>query len=169
MKRFRLFTGNRLEALAAALANTLRRPLADPLTPEIVVVQSLGMERWLSMVLARRHGICANMAFPFPNTFVYSDIFRALLPGLPEHSPFERPVMTWAIMATLPGELGNPDFTPLRHYLDGDAGDLKWFQLAKRIADLYDQYLIFRRIGYRPEGFPGRDPRRCLQPPDRRR
>lgn len=144
MKRFRLFTGNRLEALAAALANTLRRPLADPLTPEIVVVQSLGMERWLSMVLARRHGICANMAFPFPNTFVYSDIFRALLPGLPEHSPFERPVMTWAIMATLPGELGNPDFTPLRHYLDGDAGDLKWFQLAKRIADLYDQYLIFR-------------------------
>lgn len=144
MKRFRLFTGNRLEALAAALADTLRRPLANPLTPEIIVVQSLGMERWLSMVLARRLGICANMAFPFPNTFVYSDIFRAVIPDLPEQSPYERPVMTWAIMAALPGELGNPDFTPLRHYLDGDAGDLKWFQLAQRIADLYDQYLIFR-------------------------
>ncbi len=38
----------------------LTTPLSDPLGQEIIVVQSKGMERWLSMQLARHHGICAN-------------------------------------------------------------------------------------------------------------
>ncbi|WP_373499747.1 exodeoxyribonuclease V subunit gamma [Desulfococcus sp.] len=149
MKRFRLFAGNRLETLAADLADTLRRPLSHPLAPEIVVVQSAGMARWISMALARRHGICANMAFPFPNDFIDSDVFRsdafrAVLTDLPEQSPFDRPVMAWTLMAVLPACLENPEFAPLRRYLDGGDTDLRLFQIAQRIADLFDQYLTFR-------------------------
>jgi hypothetical protein len=56
--------------IAEKLAEVLSAPLSSPLTPEIIIVQSKGMERWISLQLAERHGICANCRFPFPNTFV---------------------------------------------------------------------------------------------------
>ena len=42
-----LHTSNRLERLADQLAEILADPLSSPLLPEIVVVQSNGMRRWL--------------------------------------------------------------------------------------------------------------------------
>ena len=74
-----LYTGNRLEILAERLAEVLSRPLSSPLQSEIIVVQSKGMERWVSMELARHNGICANCWFPFPNHFVYT-LFREVTP-----------------------------------------------------------------------------------------
>ena len=67
---FRRFTSNRMEVLAQRLCEVLKTPLASPLATEIVVVQSRGMERWLSLQLAEAHGICANIRFPFPNALV---------------------------------------------------------------------------------------------------
>jgi len=37
-----------------------------------------------------------------------------------------------------------PAFEPLRIYLESGRSDLKRFQLSQRIADLFDQYLLFR-------------------------
>ncbi len=142
MPNFKLFTSNRLEILAEALAEVLRRPLSSPLEPEIIVIQSLGMERWLSMELARHHGICANSVFPFPNTFVHQ-VFKHVLPDISERSPYDPGVMTWKIMRHLPPLLKRPEFESLRIYLE-EGGDLKQFQLSERIADLFDQYLLFR-------------------------
>lgn len=82
-----LYTSNRLEILAEKLAQVVSTPLASPLQPEIILVQSKGMERWVSMELARHHGICANCLFPFPNHFAHR-VFRELLPDLEEASPF---------------------------------------------------------------------------------
>ena len=70
MSHFRVFTSNRLEILADQLAQVLHEALPSPFDPEVIVVQSKGMERWISLQLAERHGICANGRFPFPNTFV---------------------------------------------------------------------------------------------------
>ena len=70
MAGLKRYTGNRLEILAGRLAECTRRPLSSPQTPEIVIIQSKGMERWLSMELARHHGICANVRFPFPNAYL---------------------------------------------------------------------------------------------------
>jgi exodeoxyribonuclease V gamma subunit len=143
MSNFRLFTSNRLEILAEALAEILRTPLSSPLEPETIVIQSLGMERWLSMELARHHGICANYDFPFPNTFVHR-VFKHVLPEIPEYSPYDPGVMTWKIMQRLPPLLERPGFESLRIYLENDEGGLKRFQVSQRIADLFDQYLLFR-------------------------
>ena len=143
MSNLNLFTSNRLEILAESLAEVLRTPLSSPLEPEIIVIQSLGMERWLSMELARYHGICANYDFPFPNIFVHQ-VFKQVLPDMPEHSPYTPEVLTWKIMKNLPTLLDRPEFENLRIYLENDRGDLKRFQLSERIADLFDQYLLFR-------------------------
>jgi len=56
-----LFTGNRLEHLAATLAEQWRRQPLPPLEKEVAIVQSRGMERWLNLQLADRLGVCANL------------------------------------------------------------------------------------------------------------
>ena len=143
MRNFRLFTGNRLENLADQLAGVLSTPLASPLDKEIIVVQSKGMERWVSMELARRHGICANISFPFPNVFV-NEVIRKTLPEFSEQSPFDPKTMTWMIMKLLPSCIERPGFESIRAYLSETEGDLKRFQLSERIADTFDQYMLFR-------------------------
>jgi exodeoxyribonuclease V gamma subunit len=143
MPGLNLYAGNRLEVLAEKLAEVLSKPLLSPLRREIILVQSKGMERWVSMELARHNGICANCWFPFPNHFVYT-IFREVIPGLEETSPFAPEIMTWKVMQTLPLNLRKKGFESLRNYLSEGAADLKLFQLSQRIADLYDQYLLFR-------------------------
>jgi exodeoxyribonuclease V gamma subunit len=139
-----LFTSNRLEVLSAFLAQLLKRPLSSPFTPEIIVVQSPGMARWIAMEIARYHGVCANVRFPFPNDFIHESVFSKILPDVPETAPFDRNTLTWQIMGLLPELTGHPAFGEVRRYLGGDRDDLKRFQLAEKIAYAFDQYLLFR-------------------------
>lgn len=138
-----LYSSNRMEHLVAQLGEVLRRPLADPLAPEVIVVQSKGMQRWLAMELAKVMGVWANGDYPFPNAFVW-DLFRKALPELPAASPFDPAVLSWRIMGLLPGFLDQPAFAPLAGYLAGGQRELKLYQLAGKIADTFDQYTIFR-------------------------
>jgi exodeoxyribonuclease V gamma subunit len=144
MRPIRLHTSNRLEILADALAEVLKRPLPCALDKEVIVVQSKGMERWICLQLAERQGICANCRFPFPNAFI-SEIFQKVLGHVPEKSPFDPEVMTWRIMKCLPFFIERAGFEALRAYLGDYPQELKLFQLSERIADTFDQYLLFRR------------------------
>lgn len=139
----KLHTGNRMEILARRLAHILKTPLGSPLETETIVVQSVGMERWLRMQLSLYHGICANVAFPFPNAFV-REISRRLLADLPEQDVFEPAAMTWRIFGLLPACTRTPGFEKIRSYMGDDGNDLKRYQLAAVIADLFDQYQVFR-------------------------
>jgi exodeoxyribonuclease V gamma subunit len=143
MKTLNLYTSNRLEILVEKLADSVRRPLASPLDKEVIVVQSNGMKRWVSLSLARRHGICANCRFPLPNAFVY-EIFKKVWPDLGDDSRFTPKIMTWRIMGLLPEFVRKPGFESLRTYLGDTTHGLKSLQLAERIADTFDQYLLFR-------------------------
>ncbi len=138
-----IYTSNRLEILAKQLAQIVRQPLPSPIAPEIIVVQSRGMQRWVSMALARHNGICANCSFLFPNAFL-QQLFKRLMPDLPDQSLFDPDALTFRIMKILPGCMYRPGFESLQHYLDDDANNLKLFQISEKIADLFDQYLIFR-------------------------
>ncbi len=139
----KIYTGNRMENLVTALAGVLATPLASPFTPELIVVQSKGMQRWLAMELAKKLGIWANCKYPFPNKMVWQ-LFCSTLKEMPDISSFSPEVMTWKIMARLPGFLHRAEFAPLRHYLTVDSDGLKLFQLAGKIADTFDQYTLFR-------------------------
>ncbi len=170
MAGLRLFTSNRLEILADKLGAVLSAPPASPLTPEVIIVQSTGMERWLAMEIARRQGICANIRFPFPKAFV-EEALAAVLGPEATAAAFTPEAMTWKLMKLLPSFLDHPGFRLIRRYLKATrpsppvvpgennagrqaeggegisvlAGDgLKRYQLAERIAWLFDQYLIFR-------------------------
>jgi len=141
MEGFLLHASNRLENLAELLAEVLKTPL-DPMEPETILVQSGGMQRWVSMQLARRHGVCANTRFPFPVGFAYA-LCRELRADLPREYPLSQERMLWRITHLLRGLLEEPEFAPLARYVQEDS-ELRSVQLAERIAYHFDQYLIFR-------------------------
>ena len=138
-----IHTSNRLERLVEALARVVAPPLSSPFVPEIIVVQSAGMQRWLALQLAARFGVWANCRYPFPNTAV-RELFAAVLPDLPDAAPFDPEVMTWRLMGLLPELRDHPACLPLRSYLEGEREELRRFQLATRIADTFDQYTLYR-------------------------
>ncbi|CAK9884339.1 MAG: RecBCD enzyme subunit RecC [Candidatus Erwinia impunctatus] len=141
---FTVYHSNQL-ALLKMLASSLiaGQPLRDPFQSEVVLVQSPGMAQWLQIELAEQFGIAANITFPLPATFIW-DMFVTVLPGIPKESAFTKSAMSWKLMAILPEKLANPGFTLLKTYLSDDSDQRKLFQLASRIADLFDQYLVYR-------------------------
>ena len=141
--RLQLYTSNRLELLADQLAAVFATPLSAALKPEIVVVQSLGVSRWLTQQLARRQGVCANIHFLFPQKFV-AGLFDEALPGRADGSFYARDNLTWRIMSLLPRLLSRPEFETVRRYVEQPRAELRLFQLAGKIASSFDQYLAFR-------------------------
>jgi len=134
---------NRLEALLGRLTRLLADPLADPMVPERVVVQHPGMGRWLAQELALRTGIAANLEFPLPAGALW-DLLRHWVEDLPTASRWDRGPLTWRLFALL-GELASdPELRAPALYLQGEPRELKTYQLARRIADLFDQYLVYR-------------------------
>ncbi|MFW0766846.1 exodeoxyribonuclease V subunit gamma [Trabulsiella odontotermitis] len=140
----RVYHSNRLDVLEALMEFIVGEDrLDDPFEPEMVLVQSTGMAQWLQMTLANRFGIAANIDFPLPASFIW-DMFVRVLPDVPKESAFNKSGMSWKLMALLPGMVEQEAFAPLHHYLSDDADKRKLFQLASRVADLYDQYLVYR-------------------------
>jgi exodeoxyribonuclease V gamma subunit len=97
----RLWVSNSYERLSDLLAEKLQIPLDSPFTPEVIVVRTMGMAKWLSTELAKGHSICSNYRFLFPNAFI-DDIFHSLCQTSHRSVLFEREIMLWRIMGIVP-------------------------------------------------------------------
>ncbi|KQP13081.1 exodeoxyribonuclease V subunit gamma [Pseudorhodoferax sp. Leaf267] len=131
------------------LAWMARHPLA-PLEDEWVLVQSNGVAQWLRLALAQppSHGgvgIAAALRTELPSRFQWQ-AYRAVLgaQAVPAVSPFDKPLLVWRLMRLLPGLLHEDVFAPLRRFLLDDSDLRKRHQLAERLADLFDQYQVYR-------------------------
>lgn len=140
---FRIYHSNQIENHKDLLVKILQQdPNPDPFAQETVLVQSLGMAQWLQMQLAQALGVAGNVQFPYPTRFLWQQ-YRALFPELPKENIFDRNAMLWRLMRLIPTQLDQPAFSPLAHYL-AEPDQLKLYQLASKIADLFDQYLVYR-------------------------
>ncbi|WP_251973045.1 exodeoxyribonuclease V subunit gamma [Sphaerotilus microaerophilus] len=146
--------GNRLEwLLDTVLAWLQAQPLA-PLETETVLVQSNGIAEWLKMSLAARAGVCAATRVELPARFLWR-LYRATLgrAGAPARSPLDEAPLAWRLMRLLPALVAEPGYEPLAQFLQPAGADAsahagpdlsrRW-QLAQRLADLYDQYQVYR-------------------------
>ncbi|MCB5161665.1 exodeoxyribonuclease V subunit gamma [Marinomonas algarum] len=141
---FQLYTGNRLEDLAVLLAKILSiSPPDNPFDDEHILVQNPGMAQWLKMFIADSHSISAGLAFPLPSTFVWNT-FKQTLKDIPSQSEFNKPFLVWRLMRLLDTRLQEPEFQALHWYLEEDDTQIRRFQLCSSIADIYDQYLVYR-------------------------
>jgi exodeoxyribonuclease V gamma subunit len=135
---------HRSERLADTLTGWLRAHPLDPLESEVVLVQSNGMAEWIKIELARQSGVCAATRVELPSRFLWRTYRQVLgTQNVPPDSPLDKLPMTWRLMALLPGCLGDPVFKPVAGFLRGDEPD-RLLQLASRLADLFDQYQIYR-------------------------
>lgn len=149
---FTLYHSNQLDLLKELLVNHIRQaPLAHPFEQEQILVQSPGMAQWLKLELAKAFGIAANIEFPLPASFIW-EMFTRVLADVPRQSPYNKGAMSWQLMTILPALLDRPAFAPLAAYLGGGdeqdpAGDpeqVRLWQLCQKVADLFDQYLVYR-------------------------
>ncbi len=148
---FTLYHSNQLDLLKELLVSRIRQaPLSHPFEHEQILVQSPGMAQWLKLELAKAFGIAANIDFPLPASFIW-EMFTQVLADVPRQSPYNKGAMSWQLMTILPALLGRPAFAPLAAYLGGDEQDpakapeqVRLWQLCQKVADLFDQYLVYR-------------------------
>ena len=139
-----IYHSNRLDILKDLLVELLRRePLQNPLQNEQILVQSPGMAQWLRLQLAEGLGIAAALEFPLPASFLWK-MYTRVLPDVPVRSAFNKEAMAWKIMTLLPDMIDQPAFASLSQYLSDDDDGIRCFQLAEKIADIFDQYLVYR-------------------------
>ncbi|MFC2992408.1 exodeoxyribonuclease V subunit gamma [Halomonas tibetensis] len=147
---FMVIHGNRLEALRGLAVAWMRRHPLGPLENETILVQSNGISQWLKLALAEDEvnggaGIAAALDVTLPARFLWQ-AYRAALgeSEVPPVSPFDKPRLQWRLMRLLPALLDSPVFAPLARFLAQDDDLRKRHQLAERLADLFDQYQVYR-------------------------
>jgi exodeoxyribonuclease V gamma subunit len=136
--------GNQMELLRSAVFDWLRNRPLGPLEEEIFLVQSNGVAEWLKIALAEEIGVCAATRVALPARFMW-EAYRGMLgrERVPTRAPFDKAPLTWRLMRLLPTLLQEDGYEPLARFLaDGDAE--RRLQLAERVADLYDQYQVYR-------------------------
>ena len=139
---FTLHLANRTETLLDGVATVIAtEPQEDLFAPELFLVQSQGMERMVAQVLADRFGVFCNFRFYLPVDFLAS-IGEVVGLGLAA-AGFERRVLTWRLDQLL-RELDGEVYGLLQRYLRGEDAALKRFQLARHLADTFDQYQVLR-------------------------
>ncbi|NOS89811.1 MAG: exodeoxyribonuclease V subunit gamma [Methylococcaceae bacterium] len=139
---FILHSSNKTENLLWHLTTVIETaPLSSPFAQEVFLIQSQGMERWLSQQLASHFKVWGNYQFLFPSKF-FSALAQQIDSRLND-ADFARERMLWRIEMHL-RDLDGPVFLPLKHYLDGPNSNLKRYQLARQLAQAFDQYQLLR-------------------------
>lgn len=143
----KFYYGTELEKLANQLfADLKKNPQKNPLAKEIFVVQNHGIGQWLALQMAEKEGIAANLKFEFPSERIWS-LIRQLNSDIPQILPSNRGPMTWTLMQLFGDEAFLSAFPNLDHYIeeeDADRRAMRGWKLATKIADVFDQYLIYR-------------------------
>ncbi len=155
-----IYRGNRAEQLARVLAAQLRLSPPPPLETVRVVVNTWPTSRWLGEQLATHlGGVVANVRFPFPAStlrqlvdLVLEEPAGAAPSASPKalggQDPWRADQLVWAVLEEWPSFVGDPIAVPLARWL-GERDlrqrlDLASWQLARSIADAFDDYALYR-------------------------
>lgn len=139
-----IIQSNRMETLSQQFIHLLASaPLDSVFAKEVVLVQSPGMAQWLKLQVTQTTGFCAQMEFPLPSSFIWQ-LYQQILPDVPAESAFNKTNMAWKLYHLLPQKLNNPLYAALAQYLRHDSDGLIRFSLCEKIADVFDQYLMYR-------------------------
>lgn len=149
---FYTYPSNRMENLVYAFNQISKASVSGPFTQENILVQHPGMKHWLSMAIASQpdRQLCMNVNYPLPVRFFW-DLIRMIIgkDQVPERSVYSREILSWRLYELLNSQavVGDPKMAEPTHYWHQQPRHLqasRRFQLAEQLADLYEQYLMFR-------------------------
>ena len=135
--------GNRMEDLAQTVAEWLQRHPLESLEAEVVLVQSNAMAEWFKMTMAVRSGVSAALRVELPSRFLWRSYRQVLGAQVGADAPTDKAALTWRLLKLLPALTERPDNAPLAHTLRS-ASPHDHYLLARRLADLWDQYQVYR-------------------------
>ena len=146
--------GDRLELLAEQLFKEWEEnPVRDPFARTCIVVGDMATRNWLQsyFLLHRRSGarrILANIDFkPLPefvNDWLAAMCGKGDQRRNPSEHPYAKNVLAWRINAILKDQTRNPDLATPQAYVQrakDSVRDRRRFELAVRLAELFDDYL----------------------------
>lgn len=139
-----LEVSNSLEMLADHLLAKMGGSRRSVFTPITIVTQTEGINLWLREYMAKKIGIAANIHFITPNDIVFK-VFQLL--GGTYMETISRESLIWLLYKIL----GEKDFA--EHFPDQvsyfqnpyQERDRKRMGMAAKVADLFDQYQIYRQ------------------------
>ena len=143
MPGLHLHTSNNIEYLLEDLSQKILQNPLPPLIKETIIIQSRGMEKWISLKLSKKFGIWANAEYPFPNKAVET-IFKSVIPDMTDERLFDTETVLFAIMRILPEIYSAAEFSEIKDYISNGNSDIKTYQISGIISDLFDQYITFR-------------------------
>ncbi|MBO5721969.1 MAG: exodeoxyribonuclease V subunit gamma, partial [Lentisphaeria bacterium] len=150
---FFLYREYQLERLAESFADNVydrRQPGGTApenlLSAHTVIVQTRGMGEYLRQVLAEKKQIAGNLQMPFVNSFI-NDMFRKIYGAEfreTEQRCDQKNVRKMLMRLFSSQEFIDQRVPELSKYISGVNAGLKRWQLAGKIADLFDQYQVYR-------------------------
>ncbi len=140
---FVLNVSNSLDELAAQLCIDMQQQKFTVFQPITVVTQTEGMNNWLKLKIAGNLGIAANINFVRPNELI-NNIYKIL--GEKFEPTLDRETITWHLYTELGSEIFAEKFPLIAAYFidDSQKNDVKRMGLAQKLADLFDQYQVYR-------------------------
>lgn len=109
-----------------------------------MLVLSNGMAEWFNMQIASQHGICAATRVELPVRFRWRT-YRQVLGkrAVPGSAPLDKTPLVWRMMRPLPTLTGLTQFAAVANFLRTGVPQ-RLLQLSMRLADLFDQYQMYR-------------------------
>ncbi len=135
---FNIYTSNSIEKLSALFCKSIKEKASWQMATPIVV-QTEGIQKWLTQEVAAQNKIFANFNFFSPNDFV-RQIFQ--MAGIYSSHFFTKENLRWILFKLLNDNEFKAMFKTISAYYESDA--TKQFQLAAKVADLFDQYMVYR-------------------------
>jgi len=138
-----LHCSDKVETLLEWFVQVIDKPVTNPLKPILTVVPNWTLSSWLRYQLVARLGVHGNCRFVSPERFVW-EIAITLVPELAMDYRYSKGALALAIFKSLPTIL-NDNRKGVVLPLDLQAASPQLIhQFARVVADLFDQYCIYR-------------------------
>lgn len=138
----KLTFANHYETLRDELLSDVTSGPVSPFAAEQIIVPSAALRRDLTLSMAARYGVCANVEFAYLAQWLWRQIGK-VVPDIEAESPFAAPVLTWRIFQIFSDTGFAGGFPRLANYLKAvDA--VARLDFAARVATLFEQYMTYR-------------------------
>ncbi|MBI5277368.1 MAG: exodeoxyribonuclease V subunit gamma [Burkholderiales bacterium] len=141
---FHVHFSNRFQPLADRLVGHLSQPREDVFTADQVVVPGISMRRALTLAIADRDSVCANVEFSYLARWLWTQV-ASVVRDTKQDSPFEPASLTWRVYAAFGDKAFVQAHPRLGSYLAAAKSDeVMRYELAVRTAELVEQYVTYR-------------------------
>jgi exodeoxyribonuclease V gamma subunit len=142
-----VYNSNDLNKLTNDFIELINKEKLSPFDSEVVIVQTEGIKKWLSLKIAKINNICLNVRFLTPRNFIY-ELLKLLGLDFSEEHIFEKNNLFWLVLNIL--LKNSEEFGNLSAYIkdseinNKDFNEIKLAQIISVVVDLFDQYFTYR-------------------------